>query len=462
MIDTLPRPKVTESLQFRLATGIVMVLAAGGIAVAVAAFAYGRSAAQQSFDRLLLGAANQVAQSLSLRGGRVIVDLPVSAFELLSLAPRDRIVYGVFGPENELISGYAGLRVSDRSGGFYNGRFGDDPARFVSVSRPFSERSFSGTVDVVFGQTTQARAELAWQITRNALIAVAAVGAIMSALAVLAVQSALRPLRRIERDISERASRDLTPVDVNVPREIHGLVLALNRFIDRIDRQLAVMRTLIADASHQLRTPIAGVRAQAQIALEETDPDRQRAIVARIHERSRNLSRLTDQLLNHALVIHRADAVELQRLDLRSVAAQAVQEIDQALPSTGALLRLDLPEAPVMCDGDAFSLVEACKNLITNAVHHGQTPVTVRVTAAGTTARLGVRDAGSGLPPEVWPEAGTRFARSAGVSSKSAGLGLAIVHAVAQAHGGRMRFSRPEGGGFEAAMELPLARTPRA
>ncbi len=456
MTNLAVRSRHASSLRFRLAAGIILILAIGCVAVAYAAFAYGRDAAQQSFDRLLVGAANQIAGALTLRDGQVIVDIPVSAFELLSLAPRDRVVYGVFGDDGALITGYDILLPRDGDGIYFTDSFAGEPARFVRVTRQFAERSFLGSVDVIIGQTTEARRELAQQITQNALIAVAAIGVVMSALAALAVQSALSPLQRIERDIAARSSKDLTPVDINVPQEISSLVHALNRFIARIDRQLHVMRTLIADASHQLRTPIAALRAQAELAAEETDHERTLRIVGRIHERSRNLSRLTDQLLSHALIIHRADTVDLETVDLRTVAAEAVDQTDQSMPDVDRAIRLALPEAPVNCDGDRLSLAEACKNLINNSLKHGKPPITVFVLGRGGRARMGVRDGGTGFPEAMWQTAGSRFAKNAGVSAKGAGLGLAIVNAVSEAHGGQMRIERPSETAFEVFLELPL------
>lgn len=449
---------MTGSLRFRLVAGIVLILAVGGLAVAVAAFAYGRNAAQQSFDRLLIGAANQIAGSLTLQGGAIEVDLPVSAFELLSLAPRDRIVYGVLGSEGEVITGYASVPRPAGAEQVYNGSFAGEPARFVRITRQFAERGFAGSVDVIVGQTTQARRELARSITRNALVAAAAVGVIMSGLAVLAVQSALRPLQRIEREVAARSSKDLTPVGADVPQEIRSLVETLNLFIARIDRQLDVMRSLIADASHQLRTPIAALRAQAELAAEETDPGRQLRIVGRIHDRSRTLSRLTDQLLNHALIIHRADTEDLERIDLRMIATEAVAQTDLMQMTETPTLRLDLPEVPVCCDGDALSMVEACKNMINNALRHGAPPVSVTVTAQDGRARIGVWDHGPGIPEDQWSDAGVRFARTAGVSSTSAGLGLSIVAAVARAHRGKMVLERPTAGRFTVSIDLPLCQ----
>lgn len=454
MLPKTERPHLRLSLTARLAGALALIFALGGVAVAVAALAYGRSAAQQSYDRLLIGAANQIANEISIRGGAVDVDLPLSAFELLSLAPDDRILYAVYDPAGQLLTGYPSLHPDQSQATFSNGSFGGEPIRIAQVRRPFAERSFSGVVEVLVGQTTRARERLAAQIARNALIAAGIAGLVMSGLAVFAVRSALQPLRRIERDIAGRPSNDLTPVSVDVPREIGSMVAALNRFMARLDRQVGVMRNLIADAAHQLRTPIAALRAQAELAADETDPERLRAAIGRIHRRSVNLSRLADQLLNHAMIIHRADSAPLERIDLRTVAIRTLEQTDHDLLGDGIRPHLDLPENPVWVEADPLSLVEACKNLVMNALRHGQAPVTLVVAQTGPHPSIAVRDAGPGIPASLWRQAGARFAGDSGVSADSAGLGLAIVQAVATAHKGRLTLSRPASGGFQAAIEF--------
>jgi two-component system, OmpR family, sensor histidine kinase TctE len=448
-------PPRTTSLTARLAIALALLLGVGALAVALAAFAYGRSAAQLAFDRLLIGAARQIADATTLQSDAIVVDLPSSAFELLALAPEDRVAYAVFAPDGRVVTGYDLAQPPGGGDAFYGGELAGEPARFVVTERLFAERGLAGAAAVVVGQTTRARSELAWQITRNALSVMAVAGLLMSTLAVFAVRSALGPLRRVEAALGGRSPRDLTPLETPVPREIAGLIRAMNRFMARLGRQVEATRTLIADASHQLRTPIAALRAQADLAAEETDPERQRAIVARIHERSVTLSRLADQLLNHALIIHRADAVPRERLDLRAVAVRATEESDHDLFASEAVLRLDLPDDPVGCVGDMLSLVEACKNLVFNALRHGAAPVTVAIRRDGGQAILAVADCGPGIPEAHWADATSRYARDAGVSPTSAGLGLAIVQAVALAHRGELRFGRGPTGHFEAVLVLP-------
>jgi two-component system sensor histidine kinase TctE len=443
----------TLSLTARLALSVALVLALGATAVALAALAYGRQAAEQAYDRLLVGAANQIAGTIRIRDGEVVADIPASALELLSLAPDDRVLYAVYDPAGRLVTGYPAAVRPAASPGFADADFAGEPARLAAVSRRFAERDFTGAVDVVVGQTTRARDALAHEITRSALLVVGLVGLPMIGLVAFAIRSALAPLRRIEALLASRDSRDLTPLDLAVPREIGQLVGAINRFMARQARQFTIMRNLIADASHQLRTPVAALRAQAELAADEPDPARQRAIVARIHDRAAGLGRLTDQLLSHALIIHRADAAPRETVDLRTVAIRAVEESDPG-PDAPDDLRLELPEDPVPCRADALSLVEACKNLVNNANRYGAPPVTVEVRREGRQAVIAVADRGPGLPEGLWAGAGERFDRTGGVTPQSAGIGLAIASAVAKAHRGALRFGRNRAGDFEAALVI--------
>ncbi|MFS8039006.1 sensor histidine kinase N-terminal domain-containing protein [Xanthobacter sp. AM11] len=443
------------SLTRRLAVAMVLVFAAGAGAVAVAALAYGSHAAQEAYDRLLVGAANQISGALRIENGAVVLSLPASAFELLALAPDDRVIYGVFGPQGKTITGYGEASVALAAGTPYvGGIFAGEPVRMAVVRRDFSERSYNGTVTVVVGQTLTARTALARDIARQALLLAGLVGVALAGLAVFAVRSALGPLKALERDLAGRDPDDLTPLKVDVPREIGGLVAAINHFMARVDRQAATMRNFIGDTAHQLRTPVAALRVQADLAAEESDIGRQRILVARIHDRAVGLSRLTDQLLSHAMIIHRRDSVPLGRLDLRTAAMRAVDESDHELLAD-APLELELPEAPLWCRGDALSLVEAVKNLVANARRYGRPPVTVYVRRDRGHLNLGVRDHGPGMPRAARTAPRRRYKEEAGVTSSSAGLGLAIVRAVAEAHGGRLTFAHTADRAFEAYLVLP-------
>jgi two-component system sensor histidine kinase TctE len=451
------------SITVRLAATIALILAAGGIVISVAAYAYGRQAAQQAYDRLLAGAAFQIEQSVSIEDGRPVVNLPLSAFELLALAPEDRVFYRVIGPEGGTITGYEDLptpATDSEDLAFYSGEYSGETVRLASATRRFAERGFTGEVRIIVGHTTRARAALARDITTKALGLVAIAGVALVALVAFAVRSSLGPLVRIEQALRARDPKDLSPLTVSTPREVETTVAAINRFMGRLGDRVTIMQNLIADATHQLKTPIAALRAQAELASGEQDPARLRTIAGRIHTRAVGLSRLADQLLNQALIIHRSDAAAQEVIDLREVAIRATDETDHDLLSSGLDLHLDLPEHPVHARGDALSLVEATKNLLSNALRYGAPPVwfSVEHHADSGTAEFAVTDCGRGIPESDWPDSGRRFARRAGSLPDSAGLGLAIVNAVAEAHRGKLAFSRTPEGRFRVALAIPAER----
>lgn len=452
----------TRSIAARMAIGLASLLIVGGLVLALAAFAYGRAAAREAFDRLLVGAANDIAASISVIDGIPSVDLPVSAFELLALAPDDRIAYQVRGPDGVVLTGYADLpepaapavpRRGAPGPALYDATFKEEPARFIRLTRRFAERRFSGSVEVIVGQTLRARNQLAYDITRNALGGLAIGGLAMLALAVVVVRRTLRPLDRLAETLAARDPQDLTPMDARVPREVAGMVQAMNGFMGRLERQFNSMSSLISDTAHQLRTPVAALRAQADLAAHEPDPERRDRLVARIYKRSVSLGRLLDQILSRALVVHRIDSARRETVDLRDIALDIVEAGDHQLIAPGAEVRLDIGEHPVTVRADALSLAEAAKNLLGNALAHGVAPVTVGASAEGGTARLWVVDAGPGPTPEIRARLGDRFLRSAMARGERSGLGLSIARSVAEAFGGRLEMeNRPDG--FRAAIAL--------
>lgn len=453
----------TRSLKSRVVRAVLSLLVVGGIVMALAAFAYGRVAARASYDRLLLGAANEIAGAITISGGVPLVDLPTAAFQLLALAPDDRITYSVRSPGGQVITGQdtpLPETVRQAGGGFFDAEFtglaAAERARFVTVPRRFAERDFSGTILVTVGQTLRARNAMALGLTRDALIVLGFAGVLLIVLGALVVESAMRPLVGLARDLAARDPYDLTPIDTPVPAEVAGMIGALNDFMRRLERQIASMRNLISDSAHQLRTPVAALRVQAELAAEETDPEIARATMVRIVRRSRSLGDLLDQMLSRALVIHRTAEARRVAVDLRDVALAVIETQDHALIAPGRDVALEIGAAPVMVLADDLSLTEAAKNLLANALRHGAGAVRMGAGIEDGAAVLWVRDAGPGPDAATLARIGARFERNAASRGRSAGLGLSIARAVAEAFGGRLALA-PGPAGFRAALILPLS-----
>lgn len=451
-----------RSIAWRLTLLLTLLLSIAAAGTVVAALSYGQTAATRAFDRLLTGAALQIAERISVVEGETVVDIPLSAFGLLSLAPEDRIFYRIIGPEGETLTGdetfpLPGASAETDGSLLYDTAFSGEAVRAISMKRFLAERAVRGPITVIVAQTLRARSELANEIVARAVIGVIVAGGVTLALALLAMHLALSPLRRIERAILSRDPKDLTPFSTATPREVEALVAAINRFMARLDRRVGAMQDFVADAAHQMRTPITALRAQTELAMEEDDPRKLKALQRRIRDRAIGVSRLTDQLLSHALVTHRADSATLERIDLRRVAVEAEREARRTGGAEG--IELDLPADPVMVKGDAFSLREAARNLVTNALAHGKRPVRLRVSVTGNgKALIAAEDQGPGMNAAQLERIGERFARD-GSNPQSAGLGLAIVAEVAGFHHGAICTAARAAEGFEVGIELPLAET---
>lgn len=450
------------SLLARLLTGVVLILGIGAVIVALSAWFNGRSASWEAYDRLLLGAANDIAESIRIADGAPTLNLPTSAFELLAQAPDDRVTYAVRGPDDGLITGLSDTpsptRERLREAIFFDGSMQGEDARFVDVVRRFAERDFSGNVRVTVGQTMIARQALAIDLMLNALVPIAIAGAALILISVIVVRGAVRPLDRIAEDMAGRDPYDLTPVSVeDVPREIAVIVTAMNRFMGRLDRQFTAMQSLISDTAHQLRTPVAAIRAQAETAIEESDPGERDKRLERLARRTRSLGTLLDQMLSRALVVHRTDSVAREMIDLRQIALEIVETRDHEVLAPDVEVELVIGEDPVMVLGDEFSLVQAGKNLLTNALKHGAPPVRIGVSEDKGRAVLWIEDAGPGMSPGLLARTGERFQRSAASREDSGGLGLSIVTAVTDAFDGEIVVSQANGR-FRIGFALPMVK----
>ena len=454
----LTRPM--HSLTGRVLSAVLLILLLGGVLVAGWTWANGRAAARQTYDRLLIGAASDIAESIRIQAGRAVVDLPVSAFELLAQAPDERVFYAVRGPNGALLTGFdggpdatgAGSRIALQR--FFDGALQTDPARFVTVTRRFAERDFSGNVSVTVGQTVGARQAMVVDLMLDALVPLAVAGAALVLIAYVVIRSAVRPLGALSSDLAGRDPNDLTPVQVaGLPSELRVTLEAMNRFMQRLDNQVSGMRTLISDTAHQLRTPVAAIRAQAE-AMEGANGAERDRMMSRLLARTRSLGDLLDQLLSRALVVHRGDSAPRVAFDLREVALDLIERRDHELLAPGAEVRLELGEDEVIVWADQFSVGQAARNLLINALRHGAAPVVVGVSQHGGDAALWVQDAGPGAPHSVQVALGARFERSARSPEDSTGLGLSIVAAVARAFGGRVEMAQT-GAGFRVSLLLP-------
>ncbi|WP_127144843.1 sensor histidine kinase [Pelagibacterium montanilacus] len=461
-MNAMPTPGVTRrrfSLFWRLTGAIALVLLAGAGALTFAAFSYARTAADGAYDRLLIGAARQIADTVSAEGGTITVDVPISALETLSISRTDRVYYQITAPDGAIVTGYEALPVASPAiqagdaAHVSDARFLDQDIRLASVWRYIAEQGATGWVRISVAQTREARNVLTLELTLGALLPVLAMSLLALVVLMAAVRIGLAPLRRVERALQRRDPNDLTPLEGETPIEVEALIVAINRFMGRLSDRLGAMQRYIETAAHQLRTPLTGIAAQVEMLDRARDDKARDMATARLRKRTTEVGRLANQLLSHATVLHRAEVMLADRIDLRQLAEQAVVDANIDLAAKDLSVRKALPESPVWVRGDLVALREAVRNLVENAVHHGaQSRVTITVETAEEGPMLAVHDDGPGISPGDWDHLLIRF-----VSGKwgHTGLGLAIVSDVARAHGARLGIRHAPDGDFGIALMFP-------
>lgn len=454
-----------RSLQRTLLQYLGVLLAVFAVALLFAARDYGQRAANRSYDHLLVSSALSIADSVALVDGQWQVDLPYAALDLLSMAPEDRVFYRVADSRGRLITGYgdlppapAALPSSGRPQ-LFDAPYSGETVRFALVARNLSSETAQGEVQVQVGQTRRAREALAQDMVTRALLAIGVLSLLSLALVALGVHRAFRPLVRVERELSRREPSDLRPLDAHVPREMDQMVSALNRFMGRLSGSNETLRAFMAEAAHQMRTPLAALRAQAQLALDDDDPQDMRRSLQAIERNATHMSRLLNQLLSDASVIHRSNLPRFAPVDLAETVHQALHEaLPQAEPAPR--VQLAMTAEPAWLQGDALLLREAIKNLVDNALKYGgDGPLQIALTVDGTQAVLTIADHGPGIAPADAERVFERFARGEHTVAGGAGLGLAIVKRVVQAHGGTIDLSNRRQGGLVATLTLPRSST---
>lgn len=454
------------SLRSKLLLFLGCLSLGGTLILAAAALEYGRRAADHAYDQLLAGSALAIAETVNVIDGELDADLPYAALDMLSLAPDDRVFYRIAAPGGETVTGYPDLPIPDSievagQPQFFDAPYRGEMMRFGILGRLVAEPGVQGWATVQVGQTLLAREALARSIALDAITPIVALTAMALALAWIGVTLALRPLVRVGNDLRLRRPTDLHPVATPAPHEIQLLVDSLNRFMQRLRVNMDTMQSFIAEAAHQIRTPLASLRVQAQTALDEDDPAVVRRSLERIERNAALASRLTHQLLSHAMVIHRGEAEIFAPVRLAEVVRQAIRE---AVPLADPGIDIDYSDRAggATVSGDSVMLREAVKNVLDNAVRHGRAGkdgigVRLFVDEADGARCISVSDAGPGIPEPERARAFERFQRGAATEIPGSGLGLAIVRRVVDAHGGGVALSDRPGGGLVVTLRFPPA-----
>jgi len=445
-----------------------------------------RDAANAAYDRSLYGSVRAIDNAIGMDGENVQLTLPDAAMEAFESAAQTRVFYRVSVERVgriETVTGYDDLPLPDgelvsNQPRFYDAQYRGDPVRIAVLAHPVYRPNAHLRVVIQVAETAEPRAALIGTVWRSALARDLLLILVSAAVLVGGVTYVLRPLARVRDDVEARSPDDLTPLAFeHVPVEVRPLVDAVNRHVSRSAALAQAQTQFIADAAHQLRTPLAVLKTQAEFAQRQLDsladrtPAQQAAAeaVGGMVTQLEQAARLTNQLLALARVRqHPADASQAAQ------AAETVEVVDAvALAEQVALDYLPLarskqqdfgwerqPGLALPVRADAALLREALANLVHNAIQYSPrgSRITLSAARAADSARLVVEDDGPGIPAEEREKVFARFYRRVGHAEPGSGLGLAISREMAARFGGTVVLGEAASGrGVQAVLTLPLA-----
>jgi two-component system sensor histidine kinase QseC len=348
--------------------------------------------------------------------------------------------------------GAPAFRMSDDDFGFSDRVIGGLPWSVYTLTDPKLE------VQVQVGQTLGPRkdtiARIALRLITPLLFAIPLLGIIIW----YGVGQAMRPLRIVARDVKRRRPDNLHPIvsDI-VPAEVEPLIDALNKLFNRLQRAFETERRFTSDAAHELRTPLAALKAHAQVALRTTDDSMRREALVNVIAGVDRAVHLSEQLL----ILARIDPeiwAGREHVKLSEVATAVLADIAPSALAKNIELSLDDSSDAAVIHGDRTMISILLRNLVDNAIKyspkHGS--VEVRLERSGSWLNLKVADSGPGIPPEERARVFERFYRLAGTQPPGSGLGLSIVKRIAELHRAKIRLDASHLGGLLAEVSFPI------
>lgn len=309
-----------------------------------------------------------------------------------------------------------------------------------------------GTLRVEVAQSLSIRDELALHLAQRLALPVLLVLPLLGGLIFLVVGRALRPLDDLAGKVASRTASNLAPLEIApLPCEVLPLATALNSLLERLNHALDSERRFTADAAHELRTPLAAIQIQAQVALASRNEGGRAHALEQVLAGTRHATRLVEQLLRLARLDPLAGLPATQSIEVAALARQVVEDLH--LGSQAERLQVEVLNNPrVMGDPDLLRV--ALRNLLDNALRYSPpgSPITLGASLENGAPRLWVEDSGLGVAEEELPRLTERFYRGSEVTQGGSGLGLAIVARIAQLHGARLSLENRAEGGLRAML----------
>ena len=439
-------PKPAPSLRARLTGALLLAVLAFAALQAAVTYRPARAETEALFDAQMQRIALSLSGSLgagALSDDAPAADTPAAREMIIQIWRADGVML-YRSPQGRLLPPQTVIGFSDTVAG-------GEPYRIYALR--------TATQVVQVAQQTEARGRMAGQLALRAVLPVALLAPVLMLIVWWVVGRAIGPIERVRRQVAARRPDDLAPLPTaGLPAEVRPLVGEMNGLLTRLSAAWDALTHFTADAAHELRSPLAALRLQAQ-SLQRAPDDATRAIATeRLLAGIDRATRLVEQLLALARQEGAGEGAELVSLDLTALARNALADAEPEAARRAIALTLDAPTAHVVLRADEAALAVLLRNLLGNALRHtppgGQVRVGVREEAS--VIDLTVEDSGPGIAPDERARVQDRFYRVPGTPGHGSGLGLAIVRAIAERHGAALTLdASPTLGGLRVMLRWP-------
>ena len=415
-------------------------------------------AATQAYDRTLLSSARTVSERL-VDNKQLEVNVPWVVLDSFELNMNDRLYYKVVNPAGKVISGYDDLpamppatsrtRLYPALAWFYHTEYRGEAIRVARLLQPVNEGGIIGMAEIYVAETLQSRRYLARQLLFSSWVSQGLLVLLTLVLVGWLLRRVLRPMRQLSSLMVRREPGLLTPLPELLPwSETRLLIVAFNRYLDRLRGLISRQERFSADASHQLKTPLAVLKTQAAVALASQQPQQWYESLQAMSSTLDNTIQLTERLLQLSAVKRKEQGERhFSPVNLYEVVQSSCFTRLAQVRSKGIDLGYEGEQDVVWIEGDEVLLGELCGNLLDNALKY--TPphgvVTARLLRKGEAVVLVVEDSGPGIDEQMVHQALLPFHRLDNVGNvPGAGIGLALVNDIARLHRTHPQLSRSE------------------
>jgi two-component system sensor histidine kinase TctE len=466
----------TRSLERHLLLWLLLPQLVLWLAAAWVTYNLAERYANMAIDASLTTATRALARQVKPIGNGLFIDFPKAAQDIIEADPDDRVYYMVSTPPGSFILGNKQLpppHIADPQLGepyFYDGSMplnaGGAAGSGLSVRVAALYLAYGDDGQqrmlVQIARSRASREQLARQILVDTALPLSALIALMSLIVWAGIKTGLAPLWRMRALVEDRAPNDLAPIELDAaPMEVRALARAINTLLDQVRESVSSQKRFISDAAHQLRTPLAGLKSQTELALNETADPALRERLKRVHESAARSAHVVNQLLTLARAEPESVATYPKtRFDVRRMAAELSAEMVPRALAGGVDLGFEGgdDETPVPVLGHPLLMREALTNLVDNALRYAGRGkvVTVRVESRGPEVVVTVEDSGPGLSEADRERVFQRFVRAT-YDGSGCGLGLPIAKEIVTRHQGSIVLEPVLPTGLRAVVRLRRA-----